>query len=69
MAGSSAAEAANGNKEALPDYVHGWRKTFGAMMDKAAQKRQVLETGWNKKNLEGLVRRCWITCEEYYREP
>jgi geranylgeranyl reductase family protein len=69
MAGSSAAEAANGNQEALRDYVRQWRKAFGGTMDKAVQKRQALETGWDGENLDGLVRRCWITCEEYYREP
>jgi digeranylgeranylglycerophospholipid reductase len=69
MAGSAAAKAANGHKEALRDYVYRWRKAFGATMDKAAQKREALETGWNGENLDGLVRRCWITSEEYYREP
>ena len=69
MAGSSAAEVANGNQGAFRDYVFQWRKAFGATMDKAAQKRQALETGWDGEDLDGLVRRCWITCEEYYREP
>jgi digeranylgeranylglycerophospholipid reductase len=69
MAGNSAAKAADGNRGAFRDYVFQWRKAFGATMDKAAQKRQALETGWDGQDLDGLVRRCWITCEEYYREP
>ncbi len=69
LAGTAAAEYAKGNKKALQDYVHQWRKAFGATMDKAAQKRKALETGWDGENLDDLVRRCWIACEEYYREP
>jgi digeranylgeranylglycerophospholipid reductase len=69
MAGSSAVEAVNGNKEALRHYVRKWKKAFGATMDKAAQKRKALEVGWNGENLDALVRRCWIACEEYYHEP
>ena len=69
MAGKSAAEAANGNRRAFREYVFQWRKAFGATMDKAAQKREALETGWEGQDLDGLVRRCWIACEEYYREP
>jgi geranylgeranyl reductase family protein len=69
MAGNSAAEAANGNQRAFRDYVFQWRKAFGATMDKAAQKREALEAGWYGEDLEGLVRRCWITYEEYYCEP
>ncbi|MGD9040941.1 MAG: NAD(P)/FAD-dependent oxidoreductase, partial [Desulfobacteraceae bacterium] len=55
MAGSSAAEAANGNRGAFRNYVFQWKKAFGASMDKAAQKRQALETGWDGEDLEGLV--------------
>ncbi len=69
MAGNSAAEAANGNQRAFRDYVLQWKKAFGATMDKATQKREALEAGWDGEDLDGLVRRCWITCEEYYREP
>jgi digeranylgeranylglycerophospholipid reductase len=69
MAGNSAAEAANGNRDAFRDYVFHWRKAFGAMMDKAAKKRQALETAWDGEDLDDLVHRCWIACEEYYREP
>jgi digeranylgeranylglycerophospholipid reductase len=69
MAGKSAAEAANGNRGAFRDYVFHWRKAFGATMDKAAKKREALETAWDGEDLDNLVRRCWITCEEYYREP
>lgn len=69
LAGTAAAEYAKANKKALQDYVHQWRKAFGATMDKAAQKRKALETGWDGENLDDLVRRCWIACEEYYREP
>jgi geranylgeranyl reductase family protein len=69
MAGTAAADYAKGNKKALLDYVHHWKEAFGATMDRAAQKRQTLETGWDGENLDDLVRRCWIACEEYYREP
>lgn len=68
LAGAAAADSAKGNKKALQDYAHQWRKAFGTTMDKAAQKRQALETGWNRENLDDLVRRCWIACEAYYRE-
>ena len=69
IAGTAAADYARGNKKALQDYARQWRKAFGATMDKAAQKRQALETHWDGDNLDHLVRRCWIACEEYYREP
>ncbi|NNG07867.1 MAG: NAD(P)/FAD-dependent oxidoreductase [Desulfobacteraceae bacterium] len=69
MAGTAAADYAKGNKKALQDYAHQWREAFGATMNKAAQKRQTLETGWDGENLDNLVRRCWIACEEYYHEP
>ncbi len=69
IAGTAATDYAKGNKKALQDYAHQWRKAFGATMDKAAQKRETLETGWDGENLDDLVRRCWIACEEYYREP
>jgi geranylgeranyl reductase family protein len=69
IAGTAAADYAKGNKKAFQDYAHQWREAFGDTMDKAAQKRQALETGWDGENLDDLVRRCWIACEEYYREP
>ena len=68
LAGRAAADYANGNGEALQDYIHQWRAAFGAMMDKAARKRGEMEAGWNGENLADLVRRCWVACEEYHRE-
>lgn len=68
LAGKAAADYANGNGEALQDYVRQWRAAFGAMMDKAARKRGEIEAGWNGDNLADLVRRCWVACEEYHRE-
>jgi len=68
MAGRAAAACADGEEGALEDYVHQWRRAFGAMLDRAAKKRVAMETGWNGQNLAQLIRRCWIACREYYHD-
>ncbi len=68
MAGRAAAAWVRGNQQAFEDYDREWRSAFGPMMDKAAKRRKELETGWNRENFAKLVRRCWVTCREYYHD-
>jgi geranylgeranyl reductase family protein len=69
MAGRAAAAGAAGDPQAFQDYCNQWRKAFGAMLDKAAAKRAMMEAQWNGKDLVKLLKRCWIACKEYYHDP
>lgn len=68
MAGRAAAAFVNGDKEAIQIYPDQWRNKFGAMLDKAARKRDEMDAGWGDGNLMGLLKRCWIAYGEYYDE-
>ena len=49
-------------------YSDQWRNKFGAMLDKAAKKRDEMDAGWGKGNFTELLKRCWIAYGEYYDE-
>ena len=59
---------AGGDTHAFEDYVSRWRRVFGAVLDKAAEKRVALEEGWHGGDLARLLRRCWVACREYYHD-
>ena len=68
MAGRAAAAYISGDKEAIETYSDQWRNKFGAMLDKAAKKRDEMDAGWREENLSHLLKRCWIAYQEYYDE-
>ena len=66
MAGRAAAAGAGGDSRAFKDYRKQWRKAFGAMLDKAAAKREMMEAQWHAGDLVKLLKKCWIAHKEYY---
>jgi geranylgeranyl reductase family protein len=66
MAGQAAAEAAGGDGRAFARYEKQWRSVFGALLDRAASKREEMESQWHAGELSQLLRRCWIACPEYH---
>ncbi|MBU0733866.1 MAG: NAD(P)/FAD-dependent oxidoreductase [Proteobacteria bacterium] len=68
MAGRAAAAYSGGDKEAIQDYYYQWRAAFGAILDRAARKREELVTGWSGSDLTELLKRCWVSFGEYYHD-
>ncbi len=66
MAGQAAAEAAGGGAGAFTRYERQWRSVFGALLERAASKREEMESQWHAGELSQLLRRCWIACPEYH---
>jgi flavin-dependent dehydrogenase len=59
-AGKAAARAAAGAQGALADYSDLWEGTFGSTMKRALRQRNMLVSHWDEKDLDGLIRRCWV---------
>ncbi len=66
MAGQAAADAAGGDGGAFMRYEAQWRSAFGAVLARAASKREEMESQWHEEDLCTLLRRCWIACREYH---
>ncbi len=66
LAGRAAADAAGGDAGAFRRYEREWRSAFGAPLERAAAKREEMESQWHEGDLSRLLRRCWIACREYH---
>lgn len=55
--------------ESLPEYEAEWRGVFGDWLQVATDRRRELEEGWGKKNLDDLLKRCWVVFPGYRRRP
>lgn len=65
MAGESAAQAIeNGNLGLLSGYETEWRDLFGDMLNRAFQRRQLMERQWTKLN--EIIPHCWVAFKPYY---
>lgn len=62
MAGEAAAKAVReGDPDRLLRYENGWRRLFEAPLKDARQRREFLEEHWDEDDLDGVVRRSWVT--------
>lgn len=52
------------NNDVLTEYEEEWKSIFGEELKRAQARRQLLESQWNQ--LDAIVKRCWVTFEEYY---
>jgi digeranylgeranylglycerophospholipid reductase len=67
MAGRRAAEAISANNlEILKQYDHEWRFLFADTLNRANERRQMMEKEWNR--FHQVIKSCWIGFREYYRE-
>lgn len=66
MAGRWAAEAIK-KKELgiLSKYDHEWRELFGHTLDRAHEKRRIMEREWAR--FDQIIKSCWIGFREYYQ--
>ncbi|MCF8128011.1 MAG: NAD(P)/FAD-dependent oxidoreductase [Deltaproteobacteria bacterium] len=67
MAGRWAAEAISANNlEILKKYDHEWRFLFADTLNRAKERRQMMEREWNR--FHQIIKSCWIGFREYYNE-
>lgn len=65
MAGRWAAEAAlAGDVGILEHYEDEWRALFGDTLERASQRRDLMEGRWSE--LDDIIRSCWVAFKEYY---
>jgi flavin-dependent dehydrogenase len=65
MAGETAAKALEkGDTGLLTAYEGEWQDLFGHTMNRALERRKLLEDGWDQ--LDDIIRSCWIAFREYY---
>jgi len=68
MAGECAAKALQaGDLDLLQEYDTQWRDLFEETLQRAYERRQELERGWD--TLEDTIRSCWIAFRDYYARP
>jgi geranylgeranyl reductase family protein len=68
MAGEYAAKAIQaGDLNLLQEYDTQWWDLFGETLQRAYERRQQLERGWD--TLEDTIRSCWIAFRQYYARP
>ena len=66
MAGEWAARAVEQDRpEILAGYESQWRDLFEDTLQRAADRRRLLEEQWER--LDDIIRYCWIAYREYYR--
>lgn len=68
LAGSAGAAAAAGDQKAFADYALQCHRALGSGLKKAAEKRDVMEAGWSGGDLNTLLKKSWVACEEYYHD-
>ena len=67
MAGLRAAETIiKDNLGILPEYDHEWQDLFGHSLNRAFEKRQLMEREWAR--FHQIIRNCWIGFREYYND-
>jgi flavin-dependent dehydrogenase len=65
IAGRVAAQAVQEKRhDMLTEYEEEWKSIFGEELKRAQARRQLLESQWNQ--LDTVLKRCWVTFEEYY---
>ena len=65
MAGAWAAKAVKTkNLEILKGYDHEWRDLFGDTLNRAHEKRRLMEREWDQ--FHQIIKSCWIGFREYY---
>jgi geranylgeranyl reductase family protein len=68
MAGKWAARAVEADDlMMLEEYEKEWRELYEETLNRAYNRRQLLEKEWD--NLNNIIRRCWVGFREYYAEP
>ena len=68
IAGKWAARSIKENDfQLLQKYESEWRDLFGQTIQRAYDRRCLLEQNWNRLN--EIIRRCWVAFKEYYAEP
>jgi len=66
MAGDWAAEAVRKNDlDLLEKYEAQWRELFEDVLERAFQRRRMLEAEWDR--LDEILPQCWVAFKEYYR--
>jgi digeranylgeranylglycerophospholipid reductase len=67
MAGSWAAEAIKkGDIKILAEYDHEWQDLFGHTLNRAREKRRLMEREWAR--FHQIIRSCWVGFREYYND-
>jgi len=67
IAGRIAVHAVQEEKiELLTEYENEWKNIFGKELERAKDKRRLLESNWNK--LDTIIKKCWTSFREYYYE-
>jgi geranylgeranyl reductase family protein len=65
MAGKHAAQAlGKGKLSLLSEYDIEWHDLFGHTLERAYERRQLLEGEWDR--LDEIIKYCWIAYREYY---
>jgi flavin-dependent dehydrogenase len=65
IAGRVAAQAVQEKRHGvLTEYEEEWKSIFGEELKRAQGRRQLLESQWSR--LDTVLKRCWVTFEEYY---
>ncbi|MGE5840050.1 MAG: NAD(P)/FAD-dependent oxidoreductase [Deltaproteobacteria bacterium] len=68
MAGECAARALQaGDLNLLQEYDTEWRGLFEETLQRAFERRQELERGWD--TLEDTIKSCWVAFRQYYARP
>ena len=68
MAGKWAGRAAEtGDMSLLGGYEEEWRESFGAVQQRAFERRLFLEENWDR--LETALKTSWVAFREYYADP
>ena len=55
------------NQTIIEEYEKEWRELYEDSLTRAFNRRQLLEGEW--KNLDKIIKQCWIAFREYYAEP
>jgi len=67
MAGRWAAKAIEANNlKILKKYDHEWQFLFADTLNRAHERRQLMEREWNR--FHQVIKSCWIGFREYYNE-
>ena len=67
IAGRIAVHAVQEEKiELLTEYENEWKNIFGKELERAKDKRRLLESNWDK--LDTIIKKCWTSFREYYYE-
>lgn len=67
MAGKAAADAlVQQDVHVLNNYDEDWRSLFGKTLNRASQKREIMQNNW--EDFEKTIRQTWVAYKAYYRK-